>query len=544
MSRSDTRLRLRIGLFALLLVGALALVGCGSSSSSSSSSGDTSESGSSVSEGSTASEGTSNGSEDSGTPEAGGTMTLALNEEVTTLNPQRAILPAEVMETSQINEPLWQENLDGELVPWLIEKVETSKGERVYTLHLKKNVKFSNGQPMTSADVLFTLEEARKSEYWAELLSGITGVEAPNASTIVITNKEPAAELPAVLSQWSFGIEPKNLAGESEKEWETHPIGTGPFAVVSFQRGVALTLEKNKYYWQTGMPYLDKVVIKTAPDANARVAQLNSGELDVILQPPWSQVTAIESNSETEFGDFPKGFNKLLFLNTRKPVFQNMKAREAVNLALDREGMINVAMGGKGEPSGAFVPPPIAYHDPSIEAPEQNVEKAKQLLAEAVKEGVNPTFKLSTPLEDAFFVSATQVIQQNLEEVGFKVSIQKLDGSSLFEALETGKYDAAPGFIWTPVATPTEIFAFYNSFEAQFTGLPIDETTKLFNEALSQPDEAKREQLYFQLQEIVAEDQAVVPIAYEPYSWAFRKNVVDFHVGNIGIPWLYTAGIE
>jgi peptide/nickel transport system substrate-binding protein len=530
-----------MAVLALLLVGALALVGCGGGGSTSSSSG---ESASTASEGQGESEATSNGSEESGTPKPGGTLTLALNEEVTTLNPQRAILPAEVMETSQINEPLWQENLEGELVPWLIEKVETSKGDRVYTLHLKKNVKFSNGQPMTSADVLFTLEEARKSEYWAELLSGIASVKAPSASTIVITNKEPAAELPAVLSQWSFGIEPKNLAGETEKEWETHPIGTGPFAVKKFQRGVALTLEKNKYYWQTGMPYLDEVVIKIAPDANARVAQLNAGELDVILQPPWSQVAAIESNSETEFGDFPKGFNKLLNLNTRKPLFKNIKVREAVNLALDREGMINVAMGGKGEPSAAFVPPPIAYHDPNIEPPEQNVEKAKELLAEAVKEGVNPSFKLSTPLEDAFFASATQVIQQNLEEVGFKVSIQKLDGSSLFEALETGNYEAAPSFIWTPVATPTEIFAFYNSFEAQFTGLPITETGKLFKEALSEPDEAGREKLYFQLQEIIAKDQALIPIAYEPYSWAFRKNVVDFHVGNIGIPWLYTAGIE
>jgi ABC-type transport system substrate-binding protein len=274
------------------------------------------------------------------------------------------------------------------------------------------------------------------------------------------------------------------------------------------------------------------------------VAQLNSGQLDVISQPPWSQVEAIENSSETEFGDYPLGYNKLLFLNVRKPLFQNVKVREAVNLSLDREGMINVGMAGHGEPSAAFVPPPIEYHDPSIKAPEYNVEKAKELLAEAVKEGVDPSFTLSAPTTDSFFATATQVIQQNLEEVGFKVNILKLDGSTLFENLETGKYDAAPGFIYTPVATPTEIFGFYNSFEAQFTGGPIDETTKLFNEALSQPEKAERQQLYYELQELVAKEQAVIPVAYEPFSWALKKDVTDFYVGNVGIPWLYAVGIS
>jgi peptide/nickel transport system substrate-binding protein len=522
-------LRVRFPLLALLLLaGAVALAGCGGGSSSGG--------------GNTANEGSAG--ESSATPKPGGTLTLALNEEVTTLAPQQTVLPAETIESSQISEPLWQENLKGELVPWLIEKVQTSNDDRVYTLHLKKNVKFSNGQPMTSADVLFTLEEARKNEFWASLLEGITKVEAPSSSTIVITNAKPAAELPAVLSQWSFGIEPKNLAGESEQEWGQHPIGTGPFKVAAFKRGESLTLEKNPYYWQSGKPYLNKVVIRTVPDANGRVAQLDSGELDVIAQPPWAQVEAIENSSVAEFGKYPMGYNKLLFLNVRTPLFQNKKAREAVNLSLDREGMINVAMAGHGEPSAAFVPPPIEFHDPNIKAPEQNTEKAKELLAEAVSEGVNPTFTLSSSNEDSFFATAIQVMQQNLDEVGFKVQIQKLDGSSLLEALETGKYDAAPGFIYTPVPTPTEIFGFYNAVDAQFTGGPTDETTKLFNEALSDPSRAKRQQLYYQLQEVVEKEQAVIPVAYEPFSWGVNKHVENFYVGNVGIPWLYAAGIS
>jgi peptide/nickel transport system substrate-binding protein len=278
-------------------------------------------------------------------------------------------------------------------------------------------------------------------------------------------------------------------------------------------------------------------------DPNSRVTQLQGGELDVIWAAPWSQVEAIENGSETEFAEFPMGTFKMMQMNARKPLFQNSKVREAFSLGLDREGMINVVLAGHGEPANALVPPPIKFHDPNIPGAEHDPAKAKELLKEAVQEGVTPTLTLATPNEDDFWVTADQIVQQNLEEVGFTVKILKLDTSTWFENLETGNYDVSTGFIWTPLPTPIEIFGGYNALEAQFTGAPTTETSKLFKTALATPDEKKREHLYFQLQEIVDKEKFILPIAYEPFSWANRKDVTGLYVGNVGIPWFSEMGL-
>ncbi|MBS1861651.1 MAG: ABC transporter substrate-binding protein [Actinobacteria bacterium] len=488
--------------------------------------------------------GGSTGSGSSAAPNEGGKLTVALAEEVNTLEPQQTILPTELWVISQVSEPLWRENTEGELAPWLLKGVKTSNNERVWTLTLKSGIKFSNGQPMTSADVLFTLERARKSEYWEELLEGITKVEAPSPSTIVITNAQPAAELPALLSQWSFGIEPKNLAGESEEEFASKPIGTGPFEIAAWKRGETLTMKKNPNYWIPKRPYLDELVFKTVPDPNSRVSQLNSGEVNVIATPPWSQVEAIEASPETELGTYPLGFNKLMTLNGREALFKNPKVREAINLGIDREGMVNAVLHGHGEAAASFVPPPVEFHDSSIKTPEFNPGKAKELLAEAVKEGVNPTFTVLTPIEDDFWPEAVQILQQNLDEVGFNVKIQKVDVSTWFEDASAGKFGAGPLQIYTPLTTQTEIWAFYNTAEGQFAGISTKETEKVFSEALRTPSSAKRKQLYHRLQEIVAKEQYIISVAYTPFSWAFSSNVTGLYVGRVGIPWFAEAGLS
>lgn len=486
----------------------------------------------------------SGGGESSGAPKQGGTLSVALSEEINTLDPQQSIYPNETWVTAQISEPLWREDPNGELVPWLIEEVKTSQGERVWTLTLKSGIKFSNGKTMTSADVLFTLEKARKSEFWEELLEGITKVEAPTPSTIVITNAEPAAELPTLLSQWSFGIEPVGLAGESDEEFASKPIGTGPFMVGSWKRGETLTLVKNPHYWIKDQPHVDQLAIKNVPDANSRVTQLNGGQANVIYAPPWSQVEGIEASPETEFEEYPLGFVKLLTVNGREAMFKNPKVREAVNLGIDREGMVNAVLHEHGEAAGSFVPPPVEAYDGSIKPAEYDPEKAKELLAEAVKEGVDPSFAIVLPIEDDFWPEAVQIVQQNLSDVGFDVEIQKVDLSTAITNASEGKFGAWLGFSYTPLTTQLEIWGYYNYSEGWWAGIPVEETTKLAEEALRTPDEAKRQQIYYEMQGIVDDEKYVLPVVYTPYSWANRTDVEGLNVGRVGIPWFSEAWLN
>ncbi len=473
-----------------------------------------------------------------GSPRPGGTLNVALSEELLTLDPQAALYPNETWAVAQVSEPLWREDPQGQLVPWLITNVKTSKEDRVWTLTLKSGIKFSNGQPMTSADVLFTLDRARKSKLWEELLEGITNVQAPSPSTIVITNAKPAPELPTLLSQWSFGIGPKNFGGESPTEFASKPIGTGPFMVSTWKRGESLTLRKNPYYWTPNRPYLDTVVLQTIPNANSRVSQLDSGAAGLAYQPPWSQVEAIAASSETQFRNYPLGFEKHIILNGRAGLFTNPKAREAVNLALDRKGMLKTVLHGHGQVAGSLVAPATEFYDASLKAPEHNAARAKELLTAAVHEGVNPNARIVLPIEDDFWPEAIQIAQQNLEEVGFKVAIQKVDLSTSLELAAAGKFEIGPGFQYTPLSTPLEIWAYYNVSKGWNAGIPVNETQKLAREAQTRVPKEERAQLNYKLQEILAKEHYVIPVVYAPFSWANRTSVQGFKVGKNGIPWL------
>jgi peptide/nickel transport system substrate-binding protein len=274
---------------------------------------------------------------------AGGTLHVSQGEEVITLDALTAFDSWSVNVVSQINETLFKVNAKGENEPWLVSDVKESPDAREWTFHLRQGVKFSDGKPMTSADVLYTLERARKDATWGPLLEGITSLEAPSSSTISITTAKSAPELEAILSQWSFGVVPKNLGGASEKAFAQHPVGTGPFMLGPWKHGESLVLERNPDYWDKGQPYLDKIVFQTVPNPDSRVAQLKGGQLDVIYQPAWAQIASIEAAPELEVGEYPRGFATFLVLNGREGPFKDPRAREAVSLALDREGIAAAA---------------------------------------------------------------------------------------------------------------------------------------------------------------------------------------------------------
>lgn len=518
-SKKRVRLVPRIAMIAAFLgLISVIIVGCGESGGANSSSGTQDPSGTEAK------------------AAHGGTMTISNGEEVITFDPMEASSSTALI--NQINETLFKPNVENKVEPWLAESFHFSNGGKVLTLNLRKGVKFTNGQPMTSADVLFTLERGRKSPAWESQLAGITKVEAPSPSQVVITNSAPAPELPAILCQWTYGIVPNNFGGMSEKEFSQRPIGTGPFELESWKRGESVTLAKNPSYWDSGLPYLNKLVFQSVNDPNSRVAQLEAGDLDAIAKPPWSTLDNIESKPGLVVGNYPLGYVQILALNSSFPLFKDQRVREAVSLALDREGVVKVAASGRGEPAGSFFQPPIPFRDTDIKAPAQDVEKAKALLEEAVKDtGVSPSFSLLTAAGDPFWSSAAQVVQQNLEEVGFKVKLQSFEEATTYEDFALRKFDAYGVFSFDAIPTPNEIVAFYNGYEAEYTGANTVQTEKLANEAASEVAPDKRRQSYWEFQEVIDNEKFIIPVVYTPFTWAYKDNVVNLNVGGTGQPW-------
>ncbi len=432
---------------ALALVLAMVVAGCGGGGTSSSGGGGN---------GGEASNAAPSGGESEAKAKPGGTLTIADYDEPISLNP---FMVADVLSShavTQMFEPLFKADLEGKLEPWLAESMKASPDHKTFTVTLRKGVKFSDGKPMTSADVAFSLETIRKSPVWGIMFELVESVKATGPDTVVIKTSKPAAKLEGQLSLPFAAIVPKDFGGMSEEEFAEHPIGTGPFAYASWKRGESLTFEKNKYYWKSGLPLLDKLVFEMVPNVNSRDSQLRAGELDVVASPDWSQLSAMESESNLHVGVYKASILDSLGLNMKEPQFQNKKVREAINLAIDREGIVKAALFEHGETAGSWLMPGLEFHDESIKAPAQDVEKAKELLAEAVKEGVDPTMQISLLKGQTFTTTVAQIIQSNLGEIGYKVTLRPLDESAMNSVLPAGKFDAALGLLASNIVDPSE----------------------------------------------------------------------------------------
>ena len=479
-----------------------------------------------------------------GAPAKGGVLTVAQGSEVISLDPQVAVDPVSINVLSQIMEPLYKADADGKIEPWLATGATTSKDERTWTFELRQGVEFSDGKPLTAEDVVFSIDTAREGANWGALFEAVTAVEAPSSSKVVIKVKHPLPAMEALLSSYATVIVPKDYGGVSAKAFAANPVGTGPFELGAWQHGQSLTLAANPRYWEKDQPYLNKVVFHNVADDSSRVAQLRGGELDVIASPPFSQIASLEQVPGIEVGEYALSLSKYVTLNAENELFEDPRVREAVNLAIDRDGIIETGLAGHGQTGGSFLSPAVPFHDASIEPPARDVAKAKQLLAEAVADGADPSFTLLLEAGVTFQTLASQIVQQDLEEVGFTVKLQPLDPSALLEQLAGGEYEASLSGLYPNVLDPSENVFFYIATEALFSKADTTKLSKLAEEGSSTSAPAERRAIYDRIQEEVDKANYTITLGYEPWIWATQEDVVGFAVNPLDIAWFAEAGFS
>jgi peptide/nickel transport system substrate-binding protein len=214
----------------------------------------------------------------------GGVLTMARSADIISMDNTTTFDNNSIHVMQQIMEPLFNVSADGKkLQPWLATGYDASDDGTKYTIHLRKGVEFSNGDPMTAKDVVFSInaDTATGASGWGYINAAIDKVSAVDDETVEIDLKYAWAPLIADLSLFSNAIVPDNYGGESKKEFYTHPVGTGPFVWESWKKGQSLSLTANDDYWQKGKPYLDGVKWTVVPDANTRKLQVQGGQVDI-----------------------------------------------------------------------------------------------------------------------------------------------------------------------------------------------------------------------------------------------------------------------
>lgn len=473
------------------------------------------------------------------TPKHGGSITIARIEDSQSFDKTNVFQNESIWLTEQIMEPLYTVTKDGRGVePWLATSYKTSNGGKTYTFTLRKGVKFSNGQTMTSKDVKFSIDDARKqSKGWGYLDAAIKNITAPSPNTVVINLKYKWAPFLADIALFANGIIPANFAGQSRTAFYKHPIGTGPFMWDKRVVGQSVTFKRNPHYWQKGKPYLDQVTWTYITDENTRELQLRGGQIQVDEFPPFNSITKLQHTPGVTMTLFPSTRTDYLEMNEQYPPLADRHVRRAISYAIDRQAIIKSVLFGHGKAANSFLPPQVPFYNPESGGLQYDMSKAK---AEMAKSKFKKGFKVTLLVGAGAQVDSAvgQILQNALKPLGIDVTFHQEDTSTAFNDVEKQKYQLAFSYWTMDIADPDELVTFAvdpaggaHSFYTDYNNPTV---IKLSHQAQRETNVAKRAKLYNQLQQIAASDAFMGFLYYSPFRYAYTSKLHGFFVYPLG----------
>jgi len=338
-----------------------------------------------------------------------------------------------------------------------------------YVLRLRPDAKFSNGRPVTSADVIGTfkrLDDPKVASYWARQLGSIKATEAVDDHTVKVELAEPHAAFLPALAHITAAIIPAKEYQDGSFDPTKEMLGSGPYMVVDHKQDESWTLARNPHYWRRGYPLADKIVAKVMPDESARIAALRDGRIDYTTfgNPDIGRLVAGDKAIKVVAQQTTNYFRIDVNAKRAASPFHDKRVRQAMNLALDREAIDSLVFAGTAAPD---YPVPAAfglqacrdvatYKEPRA----KRLELAKALL----KEAAAPSLKvglIATP-SDPLFPRIAQVVQQNLADVGIQAEILQLPLAEYLSTVFTkGEFDFAISWL-AGYTDPSMIVSWWN----------------------------------------------------------------------------------
>lgn len=458
---------------------------------------------------------------------------MAREADASTLMPADATDNESIWTVEEIYDTLLVPSVDGEnLNPSLATEWVQSEDRLAWTFTLRSGVTFSDGSPLTSADVKFSLEAASNPDLPSGFLNEqIAAVEAPSPETVVVRTKSVWSPLPSVLALFANSIVPENYGGVSREEFAKAPVGSGPFKVKSWTKGQQLELVRNTSYWGADRPYLDGVTFVTVPDANTRATQLQGGQININEAPAASSFAALTSTPGLKASAFDSSLTSFLTLNNTRAPFSDIHVRRAVAYAIDRQAILKAAYFGHGSAAGSFLSPSYWAYDPNVSGRQFNLDEAKKEMAQSS----NPqgfAVNILVTSGNATQLTIAQILQGELAEIGITVTINQMEPAAQRAARKAMDYDMAISVATTDITDPDELVRFIavqsGGSNALYTGYDNREVADLAAQAAELSDKAERVKIYSKIQEKVDEDQPMVPLFYLPALYSYSDTVHGF----------------
>lgn len=403
-----------------------------------------------------------------------------------------------------------------------------------YTFELREDVLWHDGTPFTAADVVFTMELWTNPDvpyYLASNFRLVDEITALDDYTVEVTLSAPQASFPTLLG-YNASILPKHLLEDlspaelaNPTAFTRNPVGTGPFRFDEYQPGSFVRLTRFDDYFD-GAPYLDALVYRIAPDANAQLALLQSGELDLVIVEPF-QLDAIANNPRIRVQSVPVVRSEFITINHNVPALSDARVRQALTMGLDREQLLESVFGGRGQVAVGPIAPSIAWaFDDGLEPLPYDPEAANALLDEAgwvrgndgirVKDGERLSLTILYDPANPTRTRTSLIAQQQWQELGIETDFDTSEYGAILSRVrqEEPDYELNPNYLVSP-PDPDGVANYYVSGSlANMMKYHNPEVDALFDQGAAAVSLEERADIYRQIQQIMHEDQPNVFTVY------------------------------
>ena len=457
------------------------------------------------------------------------TLVVANGADAKSLDPHATNDAPSSRVTVQIYDRLVEQDDNMNIVPSLAESWEQPDGMTTI-FHLKKGIKFHNGDELKASDVKFSLDRMKASPQVSHIIGTVDKIEVIDDYTVKIITSEPFGALLNHLTHPTAAIMSEKAVKAAGDSYGQHPVGTGPYKFVSWQSGDKITLEANPDYF-LGVTPIKNVVFRPVTEASNRTIGIETGELDLAYDIEGLDREKLRNDDSIVFLEEPSFGIDYIGFNTRKAPFDNVKVRQAIATAINADDFITAVYKGSGEKANSLIGPKVFGYTTEAKAWEYNVEKAKQLLAEA---GYPNGFKAKIWInENVERRDIAIILQAQLKEIGIDMKIETLEWGTYLQKTAQGEHQALLGG-WVSGTSDADIVFFpllHSSSHggagnrAFYTNKELD---KVIEEARLTSDSAERKALFFKGQEILQEDAPFGLLLYKNENIGLNKRVKEF----------------
>ena len=479
-------------------------------------------------------------------PREGGRLVRRLESDISTLNYLLQSTEDERQVLQYLYDPLIDFDANLEPIAGTVAKWEIEDDGKTYVLHIDPRAVFSDGKPVTSADVIFTLNKILDAEsmQFAAWFEGLDReqTKAVDERTVRVVFKEPRV---SQLMFFNIGVLPEHVYGKGKFDAITAVVGNGPYVLQRRETGMSVLLVRNEKYWRE-KPHIDTVLFRVIADDVVAWTALKRGDIHVtrVNNDTWFREKDDPSvQQRVEFHDTYQFMWNCTAWNLRDPLFEDVRVRRAMAMAYDTKTVTDKLYHGQARAvSGPFTPD-IWANNPNVHPIEFNPQAAAGLLASAGwrdtdndgtldRDGKPFAFTVLIPAGSTISGSQSQIFQEALKKIGVAMTISTQDGAAFFDRVLKGNYQAAM-LAWTNDPDP-DVYSLFHSSQEPPAGLNVvryknPEVDRLLERGRTAFDRNQRTQIYHQLHEILAAEQPYLFMVQVGLKWAVDKRVQNVH---------------